>query len=126
MAILWFSDMLPFQVGDQVVCVDAKIRAEGVPLQYRMYIDNNEFYLSGLTEGKTYTIRWIGEYTGLNGGTAICVRLVEIIRNYDILGNEEMPYFADRFRPLEKTKTDISKFTKMLGPKTKKRVLEDA
>lgn len=86
-----------FYVGQKVVCVDDVPRKFGG--------------LDDLRAGNIYTIRWIGIHKN-----AVCVRVCEIPararRPFDL------PYFADRFRPVVEKKTDISIFTGILRRET--------
>jgi hypothetical protein len=98
-----------FVVGQKVVCVrawDDLTRSEA------------EYFGITLPElGKIYTVRAVCETLG-----NICVYLEEIInpvRPYCVDGLfdvVEQGFAPDRFRPLEKRKTDISCFTSMLTP----------
>lgn len=82
-----------FRVGMKVVCVD-----DGrYPGQWH---DPN---LDGLTKGRVYTIRQVGLVCWLDGSEG--VRLQEIFRDPV---DEDMPYFARRFRPVTSPKQEVS------------------
>ena len=71
-----------------------------------------------------YTIRWVGLYPcPITGDMDICVKVSGISRDgcscFWCLAHPDMPYRADRFRPLVECKTDISIFTEMLKTKDK-------
>ena|SRR5882672_1886203 len=93
-----------FHVGQKVVCVNDDCIEAGV--------------LGPLKKGRIYTIRETGLRAWTDG--APCVRLTEIIRGpLCCEGGEEecdTPYWASRFRPIVRRKTDISVFTAMLKP----------
>lgn len=91
--------MVPFYVGQEVVCVDATVKLGNV---------------DPLVENQIYRIRWIGPFVHF-GQECIAVRLEGIIRGRH---GDDMPFYAKRFRPL----TNISIFQKML----KTQELEDA
>lgn len=85
---------MTFHVGQEVVCVS-------VPL-------NN--YI-GLKKGAIYRITGKG-FSNFSGAPCVTIE-----------GSGKQFYFANRFRPVEKRKTDISIFTAMLNPqKTKEPV----
>lgn len=96
------------QVGMKAVCVDTSDRNFG---------DWPSFgTLDGLTRGRIYTIRAIGDYRGFP-----CVWLEEIARASDSSLNGEVGYSVRRFCPVIERKTDISVFTVMLTPSPTKR-----
>jgi hypothetical protein len=99
-----------FYVGQEIICIDDSCDDKYVNRSLCgldiVLIDN----LDGLTKGNIYTIR------------AICfclyaridlIWLNEIVRPLD-QDNYEMGYHPNRFRPIQKKKTDISIFTSML------------
>lgn len=95
-----------FVVGQKVVCIDAKF----LPGSY--YGDENLPIL-----GHIYTVREI-QVAEHAPGQPVVVRLVEIVnplKEYQF-GTMECAFLAYRFRPLEKRKTDISIFLKLLTP----------
>ncbi len=92
-----------FDIGQQVVCVNAK--------PYHPLAN-----LDGLAEGTVYTIRWIGEFTD-RLGTEVCIRVEEIHRPAGSIQipdgplvhyPADEPYQLNRFRPVRKS--DISVF----------------
>jgi hypothetical protein len=100
---------LDWHVGMKVVCVDASTRNYDPPRFRSLGTD-----LSGIEEGRIYTVREILDFYGMVG-----VRLQGIIRPLSRLGLE-VPYAAARFRPVQTRKTDISVFEAMLtGAKPK-------
>jgi hypothetical protein len=127
--------VINFEVGQKVVCVDAK--------------RTNKNNAPELVEGKIYTIRWIGPHTPYGDKEAtICVRLVEVpsrdnspswlIDGMKRMGMSEQeindyvidhPFRATRFKPLQKKTTDISVFKEILnkanadGPKVLEKTL---
>lgn len=79
--------MIIFHVGQQVVCIDAKFDRVTIA--------------QGITEGQTYTIRWIGEFATYVDGTYIGLRLDGVERGVDpTYGYDDPPFAARRFRPL--------------------------
>lgn len=103
---------MTFRAGQEVVCVDAAIHEEWTTPGPGEVIFPG---LDGLEQGAVYTIREL-----YFQGETLCVRLEEIIREYDFWGDCEVGFNAARFRPV--VKTDISIFTAMLAPSPKKRV----
>jgi hypothetical protein len=101
-----------FTVGQKVVCVNA-----GNLFPY--YADSP----IELVEGKIYTVRWVGPSPHPFNRGVPSVRLNEIIRRDEPLTPQrsDMPWQADRFRPVVERKTDISVFAEMLN-----KVSEDA
>lgn len=101
-----------FYVGQEVVCVDAKIHDEFLPLGFEVEGD-----MDGLAESIVYTIRAIGPYPLLDVNL---IWLKEIRRPaHDIFG--EIGYDLRRFRPAVKQKTDaaVLQLKKLLNPVTK-------
>lgn len=86
-----------FHIGQKVVCVDARQR--------------NEYCSGCLKEGGIYTIRKVR----FNPLGKLGVLLFEVRSGAPPFddGNER-GFLADRFRPLDERKTDISVFTKLL------------
>lgn len=98
---------LDWKVGDKLVCVDAESHGK-----YTSWVTIGD--LDGLTAGETYTIRKIAPY-GYDG--KVCVWLNEIVR--PLRGNVcqqhgECGFDPRRFRPVQKRKTDISIFQRLL------------
>lgn len=87
------------KVGDKVVCVKTPTKSGGSGL------------ISPLMEGKIYEIKGIKPVDWLPCGVAFDVGFV--------LNGFKMATNATNFKPLEKRKTDISVFTKMLLSKDK-------
>lgn len=80
--------MTQIQVGDDVVCIDAKI----FDLQY-----------IEVKEGETYRVRWVGPCSSYMNGDYIGVRLDGINRGVcPEFGDEDPPFNARRFRPVVK------------------------
>jgi hypothetical protein len=99
---------MTFYVGQKVVCVDAGGHDRYVP---RGFKSSREMH--GLTEGRVYTVRWVGPALfGVMG-----IRVDEIIRPDCPIFGREAAFAAARFRPVVERKTDISLFTAMLNPK---------
>lgn len=94
--------------GMKVVCVDARASDEYAPRRDRYVATTDD--MSGLEEGRIYTVRSTCDFYGVVG-----VRLHEILRPHSKFGIE-VPFAAARFRPVQKRKTDISIFTAMLTP----------
>jgi hypothetical protein len=88
-----------FRVGQKVVCVDDEDRACVGGCGWERPI----------TAGTIYTIRWVGEHPykpWRNQGQQ--VRLVGLIRAPNPCGAwPDMPFRADRFRPLTEKKADM-------------------
>src|SRR5580704_15796196 len=94
--------MSNFHIGMKVVCINDK--PEG-----------GHGDMDGLTEGQIYTIRWMGENTHPECGTEYCIRVEEIWRGMCPKHRMfDVPYRADRFRPVRTTSIDV--FTAMLAP----------
>ena len=80
--------MTPFNIGDQVVCIDS---AAG----FEQTVE--------VEEGQVYTISWIGPFDHYIHGNYIGVRLVGIDRGEcPQFGYKNPPFAARRFRPLVK------------------------
>jgi hypothetical protein len=76
-----------FYTGQQVVCVDDKFERVTIP--------------QGITEGHTYTLRWVGTYQSYVDGEFIGVRLEGAERGQcPTYGHNDPPFDARRFRPL--------------------------
>lgn len=99
-----------FHKGQKVVCInDDPITETDTGIMHGN--------LSGLTKGQTYTVRQAGLICPLKKGVP-CIRVEEIVRpNRTIIEHSDMPYRADRFRPLVEKKTDISELEKLLNTK---------
>jgi hypothetical protein len=97
---------MAFHVGQKVCCVDDEPDA------------GREWSGAALKAGTVYTIRdFVSDH--YPGENELCVRLVEVIRQYDGFG-----FRASRFRPVVERKTDISVLTALLEPKNHKRIRE--
>lgn len=100
------SDFTSWYVGMKVVCVDGKSRPG--------------YKYSVLPEqGAVYTVRSISTHIWANKLAGVGVRLTEILRP-----GSDTPWFAERFRPIQTRKTDISVFTDIL--RKAEREIEDA
>ena len=78
--------MTNFHVGQQIVCIDAKVGFE-------QFLE--------VQEGEVYTVSWIGPFEHYTQGNYIGVRLVGIDRGEcPQFGYENPPFDARRFRPL--------------------------
>lgn len=78
--------MTKIQVGDDVVCIDAKI----FDLQY-----------IEVKEGEAYRVRWVGPCSSYMNGDYFGVRLEGIHRGVcPEFGDEDPPFNARRFRPV--------------------------
>ena len=76
--------MIPFKVGDQVVCIDAKVGFE-------QFIE--------IKEGEVYTISWIGPFEHYTQGSYIGVRLKGVDRGIcPQFGYDNPPFAARRVR----------------------------
>lgn len=76
-------------VGCEVVCIDDKFKGVTIP--------------QGITEGQTYTIRWIGVFNNYVDGEFLGVKLEGIDRGVDpTYGYDDPPFNARRFRPVVK------------------------
>lgn len=99
--------------GMKVVCIDARALDKYAPRRDRFVSTSDD--MSGLEEGRIYTVRSVCDFYGIVG-----VRLHEILRPRSRFGIE-VPFAAARFRPVQKRKTSIEVFLRMLKP-----VKEDA
>ena len=104
-----------FQVGDEVICIDAS----GTASMYDMFTKKPvgpPLTIGELQEGAKYTIRWVGPYTNGIGEHAICVRLKNFERPEPLTGEKDMPFRASRFRKVQKksTETGMSILTDIL------------
>lgn len=82
--------MTKIQVGDDVVCIDAKI----FDLQY---ID--------VKEGEAYRVRWVGPCSSYMNGDYFGIRLEGIYRGIcPEFGDEDPPFRAERFRVVQMPK----------------------
>lgn len=94
-----------FRVGQKVVCVDDRRRRLG----YRM---------DGLISGDVYVIRWAGDVGHPIFGNYLGVRIAGIDRGSDRYC-DDLPYAADRFRPLaypkQSEETDVAMFKRHLA-----------
>lgn len=84
---------MTFHVGQKVVCVDAT--------------DTNRIGIKELTEGASYTIRWVGNARHPILGQRFAVRVMGIVRDSDAKmwaarwpHLADTPFCASRFRPL--------------------------
>jgi hypothetical protein len=79
-----------FRIGERVVCVNDRFK--------NVSIDQ------GIREGQEYTVRWAGNYRHYIDGDFYGIKLLEIDRGNDDgpegYGAADMPFRADRFRPL--------------------------
>lgn len=102
-----------FYPGQKVVCVNDDPYAP--PNQKGLTSDfyTGEDMLDGLRAGRIYTVKdvYIDKIYDMP-----CITVEEIMRgrNSQRCGNGEFGYFAFRFRPVKKRKTDISVFTDLL------------
>ena len=80
--------------GDKVVCTNDKFPG----------ISTDQL----IREGEIYTVRWAGTFTHYIDGTFFGVKLVEVDRGADDdsdgFGYDDMPFRADRFRPVVEPK----------------------
>ncbi len=76
--------------GDKVACINDKFPGISTDQLVR--------------EGEIYTVRWAGTFTHYVDGTFFGVKLAEIDRGADNdsdgFGYDDMPFRADRFRPV--------------------------
>lgn len=107
-----------FHIGQQVVCIDAKVG-------YEQFIE--------VKEGKVYTVSWIGPFDHYIHGNYIGVRLTGIDRGTcPHFGYENPPFAASRFRPLARDRLASLRGLLAGGPITgdfeepKRKVREDA
>ncbi len=76
-------------VGCEVVCIDDKFAGVTIP--------------QGITEGQTYTIRWLGMFNSYVDGDFLGVKLEGVDRGIDpTYGYDDPPYAARRFKPVVK------------------------
>ena len=87
-----------FRIGQKICCINTVPR-----------YGYSQECMDGLTKGTVYTIRWIGIYWD-----EPCVRLEEIHRPPFEGWEADVPYAANRFRPVKTTSIDV--FTAMLAP----------
>jgi hypothetical protein len=79
--------------GAQVICVDDK-----VPLENGATVKD-----ANITEGETYTVRWVGMASHYVFGSYLGVKLEGIDSKFgEAWGLSDAPYAAKRFRPLVK------------------------
>lgn len=98
--------MTNFHVGQQVVCIDAKVGFE-------QFIE--------IREGEVYTISWIGPFEHYTQGSYIGVRLKGIDRGIcPQFGYDNPPFAARRFRPLVRDKLSSVRGLLAGGPVTEK------
>ncbi|QNQ43079.1 hypothetical protein [Brucella intermedia] len=96
--------MIPFKVGDQVVCIDSSVGFE-------QFIE--------IKEGKAYTISWIGPFEHYTQGNFIGVRLKGVDRGIcPQFGYDNPPFAARRFRPLVRDKLSSVRGLLAGGPVT--------
>ncbi len=96
--------MTNFHVGQQVICINAKVGFE-------QFIE--------IKEGEVYTISWVGPFEHYTQGSFIGVRLKGVARGVcPQFGYDNPPFAARRFRPLVRDK--LSSFRGLLagGPVT--------
>lgn len=102
-----------FKIGEAVVCIDDEVHDD-------LQSPGSTGDLHGLKKGQIYHIRWIGKMFGHYDSTQLYVTLDEIYRGHKFIDTDgfvyEPPYFAWRFRRLEKKETDISIFKTLLNP----------
>lgn len=100
-----------FRVGQKVVCVD-----DGGPGQWAPE--------SRLTVGGVYTIKELGRAVADAPGVRLFERVLSSqpgrVGSFSKKPFSDNFYMASRFRPVVERKTDISIFTKMLTPKTRR------
>ena len=101
--------MYDFHVGQKVVCINDTFK--------NVSIDQ------GIRKGQVYTIRWVGPYRHYVDGDFIGVKLAEIHRGNDDgpegYGAADMPYRANRFRPLLRDQLGALRDRLLRKPKTK-------
>lgn len=85
---------MSFRPGQLVECIDDALPA---------HLDTETTLpeLDGLTRGRIYTVSCAGRFTRNTGDTFYCGRLAEITRLQDV------PYFADRFVPVDDGRLDV-------------------
>lgn len=101
--------MWEIKPGDLVVCVDDGHPDRIVPPNGFGYDPSGD--LGGLRSGQIYTVAWIGNHPALQLSTHLSI-LVEEIDRPSAWGN--YPFFASRFRPVSKTRTE--EFRKLVAP----------
>lgn len=99
-----------FHAGQKIVCIDAR--------------GTNSCGRQELIEQRIYTVVWCGALSpaiftymrsrGLLWCAPSYVRLFEFQRPVIVQLGEELPFSAERFRPVVSRRTDISIFTEML------------
>lgn len=98
--------MIPFKVGDQVVCIDAKVGFE-------QFIE--------IKESEVYTISWVGPFEHYTQGSFIGVRLKGVARGVcPQFGYDNPPFAARRFRPLVRDKLSALRVLLVGRPVTEK------
>ena len=103
-----------FHVGQKVVCINDEFVGE-------CFEDVPHLPL----KGAVYTVRSIELMTAASGEQSPIIRLVEIVNPvmpWEI-GEVEIGFVPNRFRPVTKRKTDISQFQAMLNYRPKVVVL---
>lgn len=93
-----------FYVGQKVVCIDDSDRR----MRATTYEGPNP-----LRKGTIYTVR---EIAYRHTGGDLTLMLKEIVLPVCWFYGQEYAFLADRFRPLDERKTDISVFTRLLEP----------
>ncbi|UYE95910.1 hypothetical protein KNLIENLN_00098 [Sinorhizobium phage NV1.1.1] len=80
-----------FHVGQEVVCIDDK-----VPLEGGATVKD-----AAITEGQTYTLRWVGMASHYVFGSYMGVKLEGVDSKFgEAWGLKDAPFAARRFRPL--------------------------
>ncbi|MCB4919726.1 hypothetical protein LAV78_14485 [Brucella intermedia] len=98
--------MIPFKVGDQVVCISSTVGFE-------QFIE--------IKEGEIYEIAWIGPFEHYTQGDFIGVRLKGVDRGIcPQFGYDNPPFAARRFRPLVRDKLSSVRGLLAGGPVTEK------
>lgn len=83
--------MNQFYVTQKVVCINDK-----VPIEGGVTVKDAQ-----ITEGQTYTLRWVGMANHYVFGDYLGVRLEGVITEFGkAYGVDDCPYAASRFRPL--------------------------
>lgn len=85
-----------FQVGDQVVCVDASPRETGLPF-YGMLVEGQTYIVKGFTTPPVGHRNYGRVTVVVEGAPNIC-------RAYQV----EIGYFPSRFRKVQRRNTDLS------------------
>lgn len=91
--------------GQEVICINDN---PNEPPNSKLWFGN----LDGLKAGNHYTVKDI--YIDYRHNM-VCITINEIYRGLSPYGNE-LGYFAFRFKPIIKKKTDISALQKLLEP----------